>query len=345
MKNRSQKSEFRKQKTEDRSKKSGTGRKAKLNDTVVFYILSIFCILSSVFFLLCSVSFAYEIHSKAAVVMDAATGKIFYAKNPDLKLPPASTAKLMTAILVIENTILSDVVTISKNASRVSPHKVGFKAGEKVTVETLLYAALLESANDAAIALAEAVAGSEKEFVELMNKKAVSIGAKNTRFANPHGLSKRGQYTTAYDLARIMNYALTYPVLREIMRTRSTEIFTIGGNALFLKNTNKLLWSEEDLIGGKTGYTRRARHCFVGAAECEDGIIIVTLLGSPSRRKLWKETGVLINKGIGAIEGREVPVAPYDTPDMKKVSYEKNISTDKKGKNLSRKSEKDKERL
>jgi D-alanyl-D-alanine carboxypeptidase (penicillin-binding protein 5/6) len=347
MKNRSQKSEVRSQKTEDRSKKSGTVRKAKLNGTVVFYILSFFCILFSVFCLLCSVSFADEICSRSAVVMDASTGRILYAKNPDLRLPPASTTKLMTAIVVLENADLADIVTVSKNASMVSPSKAGFKEGDKVTIETLLYAALMKSANDAAVALAEAVAGSEARFVELMNKKAVEIGAYDTKFINPHGLPGPGQYTTASDLSKIMNYALIYPILRNIIGTRVTEISTEDGDSIFLKNTNKLLWSDQDLVGGKTGYTRRARHCFVCAAERDNDTVIVALLGSPSRVDLWKESEFLIGQGFKVIGNKEEPVihitkVTYDTHDIKKKKYRKSSKLKAKRRIIAKKIKKQK---
>jgi serine-type D-Ala-D-Ala carboxypeptidase (penicillin-binding protein 5/6) len=255
-----------------------------------------------------STSFADDINSRAAVVMDASTGAILYAKNPDLKCPPASTTKLMTAIVAIERADIHDIVTISRNVSRTPPHKVGFKEGDKVTVEELLNAALISSANDAAVALAEEVAGSESRFVELMNRKAAAIGAHDTRFINANGLPGAGQFTTATDLSKIMGYALRYPKLREIIGTRVSEISTERGKAIFLRNTNKLLWSEDDLVGGKTGYTRKARHCFVCAAERRQDTVIVTILGSPSREDLWKESASLITRGFYAIENGEEPV-------------------------------------
>ncbi|MDP2158226.1 MAG: D-alanyl-D-alanine carboxypeptidase, partial [Nitrospirota bacterium] len=118
-----------------------------------------------------------EIQARAAVVMEASTGRVLYAKNPELRLMPASTTKLMTALIVVEKVNLKDVVTVSRNAVNVAPTRSGLKAGDSVTVETLLYAALMKSANDAAVALAEAVAGTEEEFVKLMNRKAIALGA------------------------------------------------------------------------------------------------------------------------------------------------------------------------
>lgn len=249
-----------------------------------------------IFLLQVSNCFAMAVSSRAAVAIDASTGEILFSKSPNRQLPPASTTKLMTAIIAIENADLSKVTTISNNASHVEPSKAGFKEGDKITIEGLLYAALVGSANDAALALAEAVAGSEARFVQLMNEKAVSIGASDTRFINSNGLPGGGQHTTALDLSKIMNYGMRYPKLREIIATPKAHIVTEKGKTIFLRNTDKLLWLDERVIGGKTGYTRSAKHCFVCVAENENKTIIVTLLGSPSRKKLWIEAEKLIEK-------------------------------------------------
>ena len=254
-----------------------------------------------VFALSHSNSFAEVITSQAAVVMDASTGEIFYTKNSNHLLLPASTAKLMTAIIVIEKANLSSIVTVSQKASHVHPIKAGFKKGDKVTIEGLLYAAILKSANDAAVALAEAIAGSEDSFVSLMNEKAISIGAENTKFINATGLPGTGQYITALDLSRIMKHAMSYPKLKEILATPTAEVLTEKGKVIFLRSTDKLLWSDDEIIGGKTGYTDGAKHCFVGAAERDKRTIIVSLLGSPSRKNLWKEAKKLIDKGFQMI--------------------------------------------
>jgi len=247
-------------------------------------------------------SYSEEINSQAAVVMDASTGQVLFAKNLDYLLPPASTAKLMTAIIVMEKANLSEIVTISQRAARAHPFKAGFKKGDKVTIEGLLFAALLKSGNDAAVALAEAVAGSEESFVSFMNEKAALIGAVNTRFINATGLPGIGQYITALDLSKIMKYALGYPKLKEILATPSAEVATEKGKAIFLKNTDKLLWSDDQIIGGKTGYTNSAKHCFVFAAERDGKTIIVSLLGSPTRRNLWKEAKKLTDTGFQTID-------------------------------------------
>jgi D-alanyl-D-alanine carboxypeptidase (penicillin-binding protein 5/6) len=275
------------------------------------------------------------------VVIDTSKGNVLYAKNPHLKCPPASTTKLMTAIVALENAEMNDVVTISRKAAQISPHKAGFREGDRVTAEYLLYAALLKSANDAAVALAEAVAGSEANFVKLMNKKAGIVGAKNTKFINASGLPGSGQYTTAFDLAKIMRYALRNPKLKEIIGTRVARVETEDGDSIFLRNTNKLLWTDDDLIGGKTGYTRRAMHCFVCAAERNNDAVIVSVLGNPSRASLWKETEKLITKGFKIKENSEAPViyvtkAAHDQSHIKKASYKKTAHLKKKSSSKSK---------
>jgi len=274
---------------------NNTGRKLPINARL---LLAFFLIVWVVF---PSSSFAEVIASQAAVVMDALTGEILYGKNSSLLLPPASTAKLMTAIVVMEKANLTDIVTISQKASQAHPVKAGFRKGDKVTVEALLYAALVKSANDAAVALAEAAAGSEECFVSLMNQKAASIGAVNTKFINATGLPGGGQHITAIDLSIMMRVAMSHPKLREILATPAAEVSTEKGKAIFLKNTDKLLWSDEEIIAGKTGYTNTARHCFVFAAERNKKTIIVSLLGSPSRKNLWKEAKELTDKGFQMI--------------------------------------------
>lgn len=278
-------------------------------------------------------AFADEVSSKAAVVIEASTGRILFAKNPNLKLPPASTAKLITAMVVLDKVRLDENVTISKKASNVQATRANFKAGETVSVRTLLYAALLRSANDATVALAENIAGSERKFVELMNKKVASIGTTNTKLINTTGLPGDGQYITAYDLARIMRYSLNYPELKEIINTREAAISTERGRTINIENTNKLLWSDEGAVGGKTGYTKDAGHCFVYAAEKDSAMVIVALLGAPNRKALWNEAEKLVEKGLHVIENSEQPRVYFTKEDyassVKKAAYRKSPSAKK----------------
>ena len=275
---------------------------ASIKMPAFFFLLLVMCCSSFT-----GVVSAQEIRSRAAVAMDAETGRVLYAKNPDRFLMPASTTKLITALVVLDNARLFDVVTISARAAKTPPEKIGLKKGERVTIETLLHAALIKSANDAAVALAEAVAGTEKAFVKLMNKKAVEIGAENTRFINASGLPGKGQHITAYDLAKIMGEAIKSPVLKEILNKLVTEVSTESGRSVVITNTNKLLWHDEDIVGGKTGYTRQARHCFVCFGTRENDAIIVAVLGAPNRATLWKESERLIDFAAKVMNDEEEP--------------------------------------
>ncbi|MDP1758621.1 MAG: D-alanyl-D-alanine carboxypeptidase family protein [Thermodesulfovibrionales bacterium] len=288
-------------------------------DTKKILFLMVFSLL--IFNFQLSTCLADEISSKAAVVIEASTGRVLFAKNPNLKLPPASTTKLVTAMVVLDRANMSDTVTISEAAANVpSLKETKLKAGETLTVETLLYAALMRSANDAAFALAEVVAGSEKKFVQLMNRKAVAIGASNTKFINTTGLPGKGQHTTAYDLSKIMRYALKYPVIREIIGKKEAEISTEQGRTIALENTNKLLWSDNGAVGGKTGYTKAAKHCFVYAGEKEGEMVIVALLGAQSREVLWNEAERLETRGFAVIASNEQPVVYFTKSDYQSGS-------------------------
>ncbi len=271
-----------------------------------------------------SSAFGEEIKARGAVVMEAETRKVLFAKNPELRLFPASTTKLMTALVVLDRMQPYDIVTVSERVAAAPATKMGLRRGDTITIGALLHAALIGSANDAAVALAEAVAGSEEAFAGLMNRKAASLGLYNTRFINSNGLPGSGQYTTALELAEIMREAVRHPLLKEILATRVAEVSTISGRTKTISNTNHFLWSDQELILGKTGYTRDARHCFVGTGNCGSGTLIVALLGEPVRGQLWSEAGSLMALGERVINHLEEPVvyitkADNDTSKMRQA--------------------------
>jgi D-alanyl-D-alanine carboxypeptidase (penicillin-binding protein 5/6) len=235
--------------------------------------------------------------AKAAVVMDA-YGTVLYAKFPKAKLAPASTVKLVTAMVAIDMLKTDGSVTISRNASKVKTIPPGLCPEEEMTVSDLLHLALMKSINQAAVALAEAAAGSEDDFVVLMNRKADEIGARDTRFENASGLPKGIQYTTVSDLALIMKTALTYPLIREILAKKEFVVRTAAGREIYLENSNHLLWQEQAMIIGKTGYTGNARHCFVGMVDTENGPVFTAVLGARSRVSLWRATSMLAEVGV-----------------------------------------------
>jgi len=239
-----------------------------------------------------------EINALCAVAIDGKTGKILYAKNPHLKIPPASTVKLVTAMVVLDYLPISQKVRISKNASQTPSVSPKLYENEIYTVKDLLYLMLMKSSNQAAVALAEAVAGSEENFSLLMNKKVYSLGLKNSHFVTASGLPGGDQYTTPYELAIIFYEALKYPLIKEIISTPVKIITSETGRTLVIKNTNKLLDDpelEESIIGGKTGFTRASKHCLVNGVYVDDKLIITSILGSPNRESLWRDSKNLIN--------------------------------------------------
>ena len=237
----------------------------------------------------------YRVSAKAAVLLDAAHLNLLYEKDAHRKVLPASTTKVMTAIIVLEKMGLDDYVPVSEKAAKILPSKIDIKPGERYRVRDLLYAALLNSANDAAIALAEAAAGSEDKFVELMNQRARQIGAKNTLFANCHGLpSDDPQYTTAYDMALMFREAMAKPVFREIIQNKFWVIKSEAGRNIPLKSHNKALfkgWKEN--VYGKTGYTNAAQACFVGYVTKEKKELIIAVFSCSDR---WDDVKFILER-------------------------------------------------
>lgn len=256
-------------------------------------------------------AYSVEIDAPSAVVVDGLTGKIFYGKNPHLKLSPASTTKLVTAMVALDKLSPEKKVRISKKAAKTLTAPPRLKEGEVYTVRDLIYLTLMQSVNSAAVALAEASVGSEKQFVKLMNRKLQKIRAKHTRLVNASGLPGKGQYTTVYDLTKIISHALTYPLIKEAINTRVYLVRAKNGKKHFIQNTNYLLWTQENMIGGKTGYTRKAKNCFVSAYKLNNRFIYIAVLGHTNREKLWEDTQQLIVKAKNVLTGKEKPVIKF----------------------------------
>ena len=239
-----------------------------------------------------------QVAGRAALLMDSKSGEILYAYNADVSLPPASTTKILTGIIAIERTKLSDIVTGGKNPTLVVPSAIGLHEGETITMENLLYSLLVKSANDAAVAVAEHVAGSVPAFTRLMNKKARELGATNSNFVNPHGLSDPEHYSTAHDLAIIGRYAMQNPVFREFVATKVKVIPRVDDSDIkWLQNSNKLLWRYEGAIGIKTGYTSEAKNCLVAAAVRGNQEMIAVVLGEPGNN-VWTDAQNLLDYGF-----------------------------------------------
>ncbi len=233
--------------------------------------------------------------------MSADTGAVLFQRKAELRLPPASTTKVVTALVALEHKQLHDHLPVSRRASEVMSLKLGLRPGQTMSVQDLLYSALLYSANDATVVLAEGIGGSVGGFAEMMTQKARQLGAENSHFKNPHGLTAPGHYSTAKDLALVFNHAMKNPEFRTIVQTKwkKVDLFAAGKmkrvKTLPLRNKNRLLWNYKGAIGGKTGYTRAARRCFVGAATRHGVTLVVSVLGS---RNLWRDTKRLFEYGF-----------------------------------------------
>lgn len=238
-----------------------------------------------------------KITSTAAIVMEQSTGRVLYEKNIRKKVKIASTTKILTAIVAIENGNLSDKVVISKKAAGTGGSEVGIVAGSEVTLESLMYGMLLKSGNDCAVAIAEHIGGSVENFAKMMNEKAYEIGAKDTKCTNPHGLDSEDNYSTAYDLALITCYAKTNDTLSKMLGTKSITV-NFDKAPKYLANTNRLLSTYAYCDGGKTGFTNMANRCLVATAKKDDLEIVAIILGANTTDIRFSECKELLKYGI-----------------------------------------------
>ena len=236
--------------------------------------------------------------AKSAVLYVPETKDFLYLKNPDERLPMASTTKIMTALVAIENCQLNDPVAIDCGAVGIEGSSAYLKEGEVLTVEQLLYALMLQSANDAAVALAIHISGSVEGFASVMTERARQIGANNTCFTNSHGLDDEQHYTTARDLALITAEAMFNESFLQIVSTTKKSIDTQLTRRTFI-NHNKLLWRYDGCIGVKTGYTKRSGRCLVGAAERNGLTLISVTLDAPND---WVDHDTMLDYGFDTLE-------------------------------------------
>lgn len=237
-----------------------------------------------------------KLSSDCAILINATTGKVLYEKNADTQHANASTTKIMTCILALENCKLTETVTASANAAAQEPSKLYMKTGEKFKLKDLLYSLMLPSHNDTAVAIAEHVSGSTTKFVKLMNKKAKEIGCTNTHFATPNGLdSGLNHYSSARDVAKMAQYALKNKTFCKIINTSTYSFTSLSGNTYYVASTNELLNSMTGVNGMKTGYTKKAGYCFVGTIKGKNGdtYISVTLGGNTSTAR-WDDSKKLL---------------------------------------------------
>ena len=272
-----------------------------------------------------------NLHAQSAVLMDASTGRILYGKNEEVERPMASTTKIMTCIIALEQGKLSDSVTASQNAAAQPKVHLGVYKGETFRLKDLLYSLMLESHNDAAMMIAEHVGGSREGFAKMMNEKAKQIGCSHTYFITPNGLDaqeeKDGEVkihsTTAADLARIMNYCIKLsPKSDDFLAITGTQNYSFqdleGKRSFHCNNHNALLHSMNGALSGKTGFTGGAGYSYVGAAQSDGRIYTLALLGCgwpPHKTYKWSDARKLFQFGMERYHLREV----YQDPKLPEI--------------------------
>lgn len=274
-----------------------------------------------------------NIKSKAVVLMDSSSGKVLYQKNMNKKLPLASVTKVMTILLILEaidnKTInMSDMVTISDYASNMGGSQLYLEQGEMRSVEELLNAIIIESANDACAAMGEFIGGSIEKFVLMMNEKAKSLGMKNTHFVNSNGLPVDNHYSSAYDIALMTKEVCKYPDVFKISATWQKTI-KIGKNndkERLLNNTNKLLKMNDNVDGLKTGYTADAGHCISATGKKGDLRLIAVVLNAPDSKTRFEEANKLLNYGFSNYKGTNIVTKGGEFGEIKiNKGYEDNV--------------------
>lgn len=251
-----------------------------------------------------------NLHALAALLMDASNNRVLYEENGYKKMPMASTTKIMTCIVTLENADLDGIVTVSSYAASMPDVQLNIKKGDRFYLRDLLYSLMLESHNDVAVAIAEYVGGSVEGFATMMNDKARTLGCYDTNFVTPNGLDAEGHYTTARDLAVIASYAIKNEQFLEITNTPSHTFREINhGTQYRVTNKNKFLYMMEGAIGVKTGFTNDAGYCFVGAVKQPDRTLVSVVLGCgwPPRKNLkWSDTKELMTYGKNNFEVKQI---------------------------------------
>lgn len=251
-----------------------------------------------------------SLHALSALLLDSTNNRVLYDENGYKEMPMASTTKIMTCIVALENSSLDEVVTVSSYASKMPDVQLNIKAGEQFYLKDLLYSLMLESHNDTAVAIAEHVGGSVEGFATMMNDKARSLGCEHTNFVTPNGLDAEGHYTTARDLAIIASYAIKNEQFINITNSSTHEFKEIKkGKSYSVSNKNRFLFMMDGAIGIKTGFTNDAGYCFVGAIKKLDRTLISVVLGCgwpPNKNLKWSDTKELMNYGIDNYEQKQI---------------------------------------
>jgi len=236
--------------------------------------------------------------AESVLVEDAVTGQVLYEKNADQLRSPASTQKLLTALVILDSGNLNQRLRVELSDTQVEPVKLGFKPGEVYTRRELLQVLLVHSVNDVARALARDNAGSVEAFAEKMNAKALELGMRHSHFVNPNGLPAPDQYSSARDMSRLALAAYRSPTIRSIVSTKSLFFRFASGRVEEFKNTNRILRDYPYCTGMKTGYTQAAGHCLVSSGSNNGREVIAVVLGDRSRSWLWQDSCSLLAWGL-----------------------------------------------
>lgn len=251
-----------------------------------------------------------SLHALSSLLLDASNNRVLYEENGYKKMAMASTTKIMTCIITLENANLDDVVTVSSYAARMPDVQLNINTGDQYYLRDLLYSLMLESHNDVAVAIAEHVGGSVEGFATMMNHKAKELGCENTNFVTPNGLDAEGHYTTARDLAVIASYAIKNDKFIAITNTSSHVFKEIRkGRGYNVSNKNKFLYMMDGAIGIKTGFTSDAGYCFVGAIKRPDKTLISVVLGCgwpPNKNLKWSDTKELMSYGVDNYKEKQI---------------------------------------
>lgn len=241
------------------------------------------------------------LNSKNAILYDNTYDEILYEKNAYDKVPNASTTKVLTAIVAYEKGNLKEMVTVGKNAALIGGSGINLKSGDKITLNDLIKGLLVHSGNDAAVAIAENIAGTVENFCNMMNKKAKEMGLKNTNFVTPHGLDKENHYSTAYDLVKMSEYLLSIEYLAEIVKQNSVTI-KVNGNNRAIGTTNEMLSFYEGADGVKTGFTGNAGRCLITSSTRNGRQLISVVLGCGNKKQRTEDSVKLLNYGFQEYE-------------------------------------------
>jgi D-alanyl-D-alanine carboxypeptidase (penicillin-binding protein 5/6) len=249
------------------------------------------------------------VSAKGAVLVELYSSRILFAKDETLRLPMASTTKIMTALLAVESGFLDKTFTIDKADIIIEGSSMGLVAGEHLTLRELVYGLMMRSGNDAANVIATIVGGNKANFVKKMNDKAKSIGLTNTSFANPCGLDDPSHYTTAYELAKLTCFAMKNPIFAEIVGTKTKKITYNNSGYRVLSNSNRLLRIYDGAMGVKTGFTKKSGRCLVSCAVRDDVCLVVVTLSDPND---WDDHKRLLDYGFSKLKNVQMESKLYE---------------------------------